>query len=331
MIECLILANGDSLERGGKNRPHQDVEDVINNAEVIGSTLSNIGIVRVCTRIVRDTREVRHALSEIKPDVVFNLVESLHWMEQFESEVAFILEKHQVRFTGSGSLTLRSCLNKAWTSFFLSKHGIRVPKTKVIKSMTSIGDFPLPAIVKPQKADASIGICLDSVVHSMDDIKERARFLLEEMQLDVMVQEYIEGREISVCVLGNRPPFILPPSEIIFEDWPPDKPKVVTYAAKWYEDAVEFKKTKGVRAKLSPKEENTAKKLAKKIYEIMGIRGYGRIDFRLDKHGEFFVVDVNPNCDLNPSAAFARCCRYAGIGYDEMILRIFLSALEKGA
>jgi D-alanine-D-alanine ligase len=190
-----------------------------------------------------------------------------------------------------------------------------------------------PAIVKPAREDASVGICSASVTHNQEALAQRVAYVLENYRQPALVEEFIEGREIYVSILervGNEP-MVFPFFEIDFSDMPSDRPNIVSFEGKWVEDSVEFKGTRPVRCeRLSVELRAHIAKTALQAFRAVGLRDYGRIDFRLSAAGVPYVIDVNPNCDLSDLAGgYSRAAKAAGLSYKELILSIVELALTR--
>lgn len=281
-----------------------------------------------------DIKRLIAFLEEKEPDLIFNLCESVGNESIHEMHVAGIYELMGVPYTGAGAFALGTCLNKVRTKEILSYHKIATPRFALYKSISelNIDDLELnfPLIVKPSLEDASVGIENESVVENVASLRKRIRHILQNLDQPALVEEYIEGRELNVAVIGNKRPIALPISEIDFSTLPDGYPKIVTYNAKWVEGTEEYDGTKGVCPADVPVEiEKKAKEIALKAFKIMGLRDYGRIDMRLDKKGQLFVLEVNPNPDISDSAGFARSVRAYGLTPVEAINRIVEYALER--
>ncbi|HEY6953128.1 MAG TPA: ATP-grasp domain-containing protein [Bacteroidota bacterium] len=307
---------------------------VLEERENVEKVLQLCGYKTSLFNVNGDIKRLIAFLEEKQPDLIFNLCESVGNESIHEMHVAGIYELLGVPYTGAGAYTLGTCLNKARTKEILSFHRIATPRFAVYKSISelSIDDLELnfPLIVKPAFEDASVGIENASVVENVAALRKRIRFILQNFDQPALVEEYIEGRELNVAIIGNKRPIVLPISEIDFSTLPEGYPRIVTYNAKWVEGTDEFAGTKGVcPADVPPEIERKAKEIALKAYRIMGLRDYGRIDMRLDKKGQLFVLEVNPNPDISDSAGFARSARAYGLTPTEAINRIVEYALER--
>jgi len=281
-----------------------------------------------------DIRRLVRFLDEEHPDLVFNLCESVGTNAIHEMHVAGIYELMGIPYTGAGPMALGSCLNKARAKEILSYHGIPTPRFHIfsfsLERSHFNGGINFPVIVKPANEDASTGIDNNSIVTDTESLKKRIQFIFQKYDQPALVEEYVEGRELNVAIIGNTPPRVLPISEIDFSGLPVGYPHIVTYSAKWHEGTVEYTGTKGVcPADLPPSIEMKIKDMALRAYTILGCRDYARVDMRMTTDGNPFVIEVNPNPDLSSDAGFARSIRGAGMNYEEGIGRIITYVLER--
>jgi D-alanine-D-alanine ligase len=192
-------------------------------------------------------------------------------------------------------------------------------------------DLPFPLIVKPTCEDASVGISSTSVVHDSDSLTSAVERVLREHAQPALVEQFIDGREVYVSLLGNHPPAALPFHEIDFSDLPDGLPKIVTYAGKWDSDSPEFHGTRPVRCDLDEPTRARVEHVARAAFRALDLRDYARVDVRLARDGTPFVIDVNPNCDLSDGAGFSRAAGFAGLDHPALVEQVCLSALERHA
>ena len=266
-----------------------------------------------------------------QPDVIFNFVESVEGIASYENCIAGLFELLGIAYTGCGPISLGNCLNKARTKDILSSFGIKIPGYLTFKPNARFTkkDISLsyPIILKLMKEDASIGISELSVVKNYRELKRQFNFLSETYKQEILLEEFIKGREINVAVLGSQP---LPVSEINFEGLPKNFPKIVTYDGKWIENSVYYNHTKPVcPANINETLRKRIYKIAIFAFEALGCRDYARIDFRLNGKGIPYVIEVNPNPDISSDSGFARASKATGISHSELLFTIANFALQR--
>jgi D-alanine-D-alanine ligase len=276
---------------------------------------------------------VMHIVEKLKacaPDIVFNLSESFHHDRSHEPNIPALLELMKVRYTGSGPDALLLCKDKALAKKVLAYHRVRVPSFVVshrLSPLRRLKRFTYPAFVKPVGEESSDGISKASFVRDEGEAIERMRYLHQKFECDVLIEAYIEGRELYVSVLGNRRLTVFPPREIFFENVPEDAPKFATYHAKWNES---YRKkwgiTNGPATELPPAIQENLRKLARNVYRCLKIRGFGRLDVRLSPNGELYVIEANPNPSLAQDEDFAQSAGAGGMDYDSLIQAILETA-----
>ena len=308
---------------------------VVEEMDDIKAALNSLGYKSTTMNVDSNIFRLIDFLREEKPDLIFNLVECVENEAIQEMNVAGIYELLKIPYTGASPLSLGIALNKPLVKQILTYHGIKTPKFHVFKSAEKMilpEDMKYPLIVKPSREDASVGISDDSIVYNLNDLKKRIRYIYQEFDQPALVEEYIEGRELNVAIIGSKKPIVLPISEIDFSGLTKDMHKIVSYDAKWMHGTIAFEGTKGVcPAKLTPGLEAKLKDIALRCFHIIGCRDYARIDFRLNADGEPYVLEVNPNPDISDDAGFARATRTYGLSFGETVGKIVESALERSA
>jgi D-alanine-D-alanine ligase len=277
---------------------------------------------------------VTHILEKLNacaPDVVFNLSESFHHNRAHEPNIPALLELMKVRYTGSGPDALLLCKDKAITKKVLAYHHVHVPGFVVshrLSPLRGLKRFKFPAFVKPRYEDSSDGISKASFARDEHEAIERALFIHQKFDCDALIEEYIEGRELYISVLGGRRLTVFPPREVFFDNMPADVPRFATYHAKW-NDAYRKKWgiTNGAAQELPPKVEKDLPRIARNVYGWLKIRGCGRLDVRLTSSGELFVIEVNPNPSLSQDEDFAQSAAAAGMDYDALVTAILSLAM----
>lgn len=263
------------------------------------------------------------------PDLVFNMAEAFAGKSALESNVAALLNLLGLRYTGSSPSGLMVAGDKALTKKILSFHEIKTPQFATVfrGALDSVGNLTFPVIVKPPQEDASLGITSKSVVHDIKELFEAMHGLQKEFKSAVLVEQYVEGREFYVGVLGNASATALPVIELDFSKFPADKPRIASYAAKWGEEGdgtgAEFAGTESVfPSDVGAELLERMQHVAVEAFDALRLRDYGRIDLRVTAEGEIFVIEVNPNCYLEKSGEFARAAEKSGLAYPALIERI---------
>jgi D-alanine-D-alanine ligase len=212
----------------------------------------------------------------------------------------------------------------------LIKAGIATPAYQLM-TMETLGNFNLkyPCIVKPFAEDASHGLTEDSLVRDFSALSRQVNLVSSNYGGQALVEEFIEGREFNATVLGNVEYSVLPIGEITY-NLPPDKPRILTFAAKWEQNSIYYKSTPVVcPAKIDNAEKEKIGKVAQAAFKVIIGRGYARVDMRLDSLGKVNVIEVNPNPDISPNTGAARQAKAAGMTYAQFIEKIISLALEK--
>lgn len=260
-----------------------------------------------------------------KPNVIFNLVELYKENPKLEMPFAGVLELLKVPITGAPPIALGTCQNKTLTKRILKRAGVRTPDFRFIEKREKIYRHGLqyPLIVKPAFEDASVGIENDSIVYNQEGLRKRIDHVFEHYEQPVLLEEFIDGRELNVAVMGDKEPFALPISEIDFTRMPKHLHNIVSYQAKWdpYHEA--YHKTIPVcPAKLPQKITREAQKIALTCFKAVGCRDYARVDIRLSKDKKLYVLEVNPNPDLTEGAGFMRSAHAGGYTYRKALKKI---------
>ena len=307
-----------------------DVSAVRESAQAIEQALRDYGFDSTLIGVHGlDLGQVMDTLRELMPDLVFNLCESLNGDARNEIVVPSVLEMLDLPYTGTGSLSLGLCLHKDRCKEILRARGIATPDYRVLRTEQELEDPGLagldyPYFLKLAHEDASVGIDERNRVLDWQELGVRARELMDGYRQPVIAERYIEGREVNVTVMGNDDDLtVLPLHEIDFAAMPAGRPHIVSYAAKWDEDHVDYEGTRPVPMReLTDALERAITDVAQAAYRALGLRDFGRVDLRIDPDGQPWVIDVNPNCDLSPDAGVARAAACADIAYPALIGRV---------
>jgi D-alanine-D-alanine ligase len=311
-----------------------------------GKDLSETGFAREIGKIKRSLKENFHEVNEFavdgdigklikfindyQPDAIFNFVESVEGISQLEYCIAGLYQLLETEFTGNLPITLGSCLNKTLTKNILRSLEIDTPDFITVhpddKLTTKDFHLKFPVIMKLASEDASIGISEFSVVNNSEELMKHLDFLFVTYNQSVIIEEYIDGREFNVAILGGE---VLPVSEIEFH-LPPGLPKIVTYEGKWIEGSIYYKSTiPKCPAEINSKLKKGIETLALKAYKAMNCRDYARVDIRIDSKNNPYVIEINPNPDISLDSGFVRAAKAAGISYSQLLFRIAGFALSR--
>lgn len=329
-MRIAILHNRDSdlLEDDPGREARQEVEQVAHHLSVeLSSPDREVTLVPVDG----DVFAFGPQLNAVRPDVVVNLCESLVADARGEMVIPALLELLGAPYTGSPALALGLALHKDQAKQLLKAAGVPTPDFCVVSSVAEVSQvkLPYPLIVKPAREDASVAIDFDSVVHDRAALGRAVGRVLRRLRQPALVERYIEGHEIYVPLLGNHPRRALPLTEIAYGKTFDNKPKVLTYRAKWDETSNECLDSPSRPCSLDDKLQQKCIESAFKAFDALGCRDYGRVDLRVSPEGECYVIDINPNCDLHPNSGFAKAANDAGIAYGDLALHLLELALER--
>jgi len=307
----------------------KEEEDKPTEADVL-ACLQRLGHEVDTLAVFDDVACIVERLKTFAPEVVFNLTESFHSSRAHEPNIPALLELMRVKYTGARPDGLMLCKDKALAKKVLAYHRVRVPHFVISteqRPLKRLRRFVYPAFVKPVGEESSDGIAKASFAKSEEEALERARFIHEKFHCDALIEEYIDGRELYLSVMGNRKLTVLPPREIFFHEVPEDTPKFATFKAKWDDT---YRKKWGIQNgpanELPAGVDEKLARLARKVYRVLKIRGFGRVDVRLTAAGEVVVIEANPNPSLACEDDFAQSAATAGLPYDALIQKILDSA-----
>jgi D-alanine-D-alanine ligase len=275
---------------------------------------------------------IRQKLQQYKPDLIFNLADQFNNNRAFDQNIVSLLAMQAAPFTGCGSTGLTLCKHKAISKKILGYHRIHTPEFITIargKRIARPRRLKFPIIIKPLKEEASLGISQASFVETDAQFNERVAFIHQSYDNDVIAEEYIEGRELYVSVLGNHRLEVYPIRELVFREVPPDEPKMATYKAKWDED---YRKKWGLENQFAEGLDTTVitniQRACKRIYHLLTIDGYARLDLRLTSDNKVYFIEANPNPILAEDEDFAQSALKAGLSYPQLIEKIIRLGLK---
>ena len=282
--------------------------------------------------IHRDLKGMIDGLAEAKPELVFNLCESFGDVLFGAVGIVGLLDLLGVHYTGGGPGEFYLQQDKAVTKKMLAFDSIRYPDFAVFSEDADLetgGNLRMPLFVKPLRQDASIGIESNALVNSTIDMMKRIIAIHDKVKDSALVEEYIDGRELYVGILGNQQPHAFPPMEMDFSGLPEGAPRIASGKAKWKKRSAEYKGTKIVTAELPDELLARVQKVALDAYRALRVRDYGRVDMRLTPTGDIVVLEVNASCYLEKDSEFALSAKVEGMSYRVLVNEIVDLAVER--
>lgn len=296
------------------------------------STLRELGHEAEPLGCLDDLSVIRNAIQQMEPHIVFNLLEEFHGVAQYDQNVVGYLELLRQPYTGCNPRGLLISHDKALCKKILSYHRIPTPgfvvyppgqKVRVRKRLN------YPMLVKSTVEEASLGIAQASIVHSDEKLIERVQFIHERFNTEALAEEYIEGREFYVGVLGNQRLQTFPVWELLFNKMPEEIAKIATRRVKW---DLAYQKKYGIVTEaaknLSSSVVDRITRLCKRIYKVLNLSGYARMDLRMTEDGRIYVLEANPNPNLSNGEDFAESATKVGYTYDTLLQRILTLGLN---
>ncbi|MDD3642010.1 MAG: D-alanine--D-alanine ligase [Candidatus Krumholzibacteria bacterium] len=302
-----------------------DERDVLVQVDSVTGALCALGHEPWPLPVTLDLALFARQLGRLEPALVFNLVESLDGSGRLIHVVPSLLDRMRVPFTGCPTVALFVTTDKILSKEIMRAAGLPTPGWVTAAGLAA-GDPPpdLPCIVKPVGEDASVGVDERSLVTGAADLAG-ALAEMEASYGDAFAESYVNGREFNLSILaGPAGPEVLPPAEIVFEGYPEGKPRVVGYRAKWDEGSFEYSHTvrsfdfAGADSPLV----DSLRALALRCWDLFGLRGYARVDFRADHSGAPWILEVNANPCISPDAGFVAAAGRAGLGFEGVVERI---------
>jgi len=290
------------------------------------ATLREIGHEVLPLGVSTDLGVIRDAIERFNPHITFNLLEEFHGVAVYDHAVVSFLELLREPYTGCNPRGLMLCHDKALTHKLLSYHGVRVPAFTVFERGRKVrrpAHLEYPLFVKSTVEDASLGISQASIVHSDAKLQERVNYIHEQVGSDALCEAFIPGRELYIGVMGNQRVTTLPVWELHFNNVDAESPKIATAKVKWDEA---YQRRWGIESRaaddLDERTRNRIARLARRVFHVLGLSGYARIDLRMNEAGQIFVLEANPNPQLAFGEDFADSAKAAGMGYPALIQRI---------
>ena len=308
-----------------------EAHDVV--VDQVADALRSLGHAPSILGVHGDVRKLVNGLSRRKPDLVFNLMEMFGQNIRGDVAVAGLLDLLELRYTGGGPGELSLRQDKGLAKRALAFEKILYPDFAVFSKddMETGGNLHMPLFVKPLRADASIGIGTNAIVHDAISLMKRVVAIHKKFNDTAIAEEYIEGREFYVGVIGNRDPEAFPPMEMDFSGLPKGAPRVLDAKAKWAMNSKEYKGTRSIVADVPDELRARLQKVSLEAYRALRVRDYGRVDLRYTDTGEIYVIEVNANCYLEQSGEFAVAAASAGVDYPTLVGRIVDLAIKRFA
>jgi D-alanine-D-alanine ligase len=301
--------------------------DVVTGLRDLGHEVQKLGI-------RDDLTPLRQAIHDFKPHIVFNLLDEFRGEVMLDQNVVSYLELVQVPYTGCNPRGLVLARDKALSKKILHYHRIPVPRFAVVPAGRKLRRKPArldyPLIVKSQVEEASLGIAEASIVNSDEKLAERVEFMHAKVGTSLILEQYVDGRELYVGIMGNTRLQVLPVWELEMRRLRADAPRIATRQVKWN---LQLQKRRGVKIgparNLPPELERLLVKTSKRVYRLLQLSGFARIDFRLDAEGRPFFLEANPNADIGYGEEFAEAAEAAGIEYEPLLDRLLAIGLQK--
>jgi len=289
-------------------------------------TLRDLGHEVFCLGVADELAPIREKVESWQPHIVLNLLEDFYNIPTFDQNVVSYLELLRVPYTGCNPRGLMLARDKALSKKLLAYH--RVPSAEfavfpIGRKVRRSQRLKFPLIVKSLVKEASAGLSQASIVDSDEKLVERVRFMHEHIGTDAIAEQYIDGRELYVGVIGNHRLQVFPVWELLFKNWPEDAARIATDRVK---SSRAYQKKRGITteeaADLTPALVESLQRVCKRVYRDLGLSGYARIDLRLSAEGKFYVLEANPNPQLAYGEDFAESAERAGVSYADLIQRI---------
>ena len=289
-------------------------------------TLRNLGHEILPIGVYDDLAPIRNALAEFKPDITFMMLEEFHGVVTYDFAVISYLELMQQPYTGCNPRGLLLSKDKGLSKKVLTYHRIPTPRFSVFpagKTVYRPKRLEFPLFVKSTVEDASFGISQASIVHTDAQLAERVAFIHEKTEDDAIAEQYIEGRELYVGVLGNQRLKTFPAWEMDFGSMPDDIARIATSKVKWnHKYQKKHSITTRAASDLDDAMQEKISKICKRVYRALNMSGYGRMDLRLTESGEIYVIEANANPNIEFGEDFAESAETIGISYEALLARI---------
>lgn len=299
--------------------------DVVTALQKLGHEVKPLGL-------QDDLSVARNAIKDWDPDIIFNLLEAFDNIVMFDHNIVSFLEMLRMPYTGSNARGLMLARDKSLSKKLMAYHRIPMPEFTVFRRGQKVRvskRLPFPLIVKSLTEEASLGISQASVVDSEEKLKERVAFIHDSIGTDALVEQFIEGRELYVGVMGNNRLRVFPIWEMQFTKMPDSVHHIATERVKW---SVKYQEKHGIQTSevkdLPEDQRQRIQHLCRRVYRALELSGYARIDLRMDKDGKVYVLEANPNPQIARGEDFAESAKRAGLSYEALLQRILMLGLQ---
>lgn len=330
--EHILIAYNEPLTqyRAG-DLDHLSEAGVFAEVEAVKNALLLLGY-NPAVRAVKNIQDDIDHICQLNPLMIFNLCEGYQGAASQEMNVAGLWELLHIPYTGNRPLTLGVAQDKVLSKQLFEANGIPTPKYEVFADIPGDCALTFPVLAKPSREDASLGIVSTSVVDSLSKLQNMVNDLLIKYDQPILVEEFIDGREFNISVIGEGNPKVLPIAEIIFDALGSDEPRITSYEAKWLPEHPLYSKTPSrCPASIGEQLREKLETVASHVFSVMSGRDYGRIDCRVDAKENVYVLEFNPNPDISLDAGFSKALKAAGIQYEQFVHMLYTNALKRNA
>jgi D-alanine-D-alanine ligase len=326
-----LVYNLESSAEHGEPGDLVALQETTATAHLLFKTIASLGfqVVKIAARSSIDELAGRLKRLPIKNTFIFNYCDGFNGCNFAAVQVARLIEDMGFRHTGATAEAIELCVNKVRCKEKMIASGVPTPNFQLLDDTSETIDLRFPVIVKPALEDGSMGIALDSVAQSAEDVRRKVRYILERYQQPAMVEEFIAGRELAVSLWGNRNVNALPVSEDDYSNISDPMHHLLTYDAKWNPESFYYQNISvHCPALLSESDQSSVKQVARQAYKAVGLRDFGRVDIRF-MDGIPYVIDINELPDLSEDSGFPNSARAAGFSYAQMVQRLLEIALRR--
>jgi D-alanine-D-alanine ligase len=322
-LPVLVIYNLDSAwDRYEKRNQTIEVRRMRSSLDQLGHPVSLLKI---------SDDKLHETLSDYQPNewIIMNLCEEIPGQPHSEAEVAAALEQRNMVYTGSSPETISNCENKHYVKQTLVEHGLPTPLWRIYEKPSAANWKKFPAIVKPANEHCSLGISSESVVLDRTELERQIDFVIRSFDQPAIVEDFIDGREFHVSLIGNDPLLMLPPAEMDYSRCTDIHDRLCTYDAKFKPGSKHYEIIgTQIPARLTAWELGDLERICVECFRVFECRDYARLDIRL-RNGVFYVLDINPNPDISSNASMAYAAKHIGISFGELGSRLIRLAASR--